>query len=77
MPLELYGTATCPYTAELRDALEWDEREFVEYDVETDAEAKRRMLEFCDGATAVPVLVEDRRVVQIGHNGRACYVAPG
>ncbi|MDQ2857761.1 MAG: glutathione S-transferase N-terminal domain-containing protein [Candidatus Eremiobacteraeota bacterium] len=74
--LELYGTATCPYTAELREALQWDEREYVEYDVESDAEAKRRMLALCEGTMAVPVLVEDERVVQVGYNGRACYVAP-
>lgn len=74
--LELYGTQTCPYTTELRDSLLWDEREFVEYDVERDADAKRRLLELCEGTTAVPVLVEDERVVQVGYNGRACYVTP-
>jgi mycoredoxin len=75
--LELYGTATCPYTAELREDLEFRGRDFVEYDVDDDADALRRMtaLAGSGGAAAVPVLVEDGRVVQVGYNGRSCYVA--
>jgi glutaredoxin 3 len=74
--LELYGTATCPYTAELREDLEFRGRDFVEYDVENDRDAMRRMNALCgSGAAAVPVLVEGGRVVQIGHGGRSCYVA--
>lgn len=34
--LELFGTASCPYTQELREWLEWRRREFVEYDIEAD-----------------------------------------
>ena len=34
MTLELFGGGGCPFTAELREQLEWDGREFVEYDVE-------------------------------------------
>ena len=41
--LELYGTAGCPYTQDMREWLEWNNSEFVEYDVETDSEARRRM----------------------------------
>jgi mycoredoxin len=74
--LELYGTATCPYTAELREDLEFRGRDFVEYDVERDGDAMRRMSALCgSAAAAVPVLVEDGRVVQVGHGGRSCYVA--
>jgi len=75
--LELYGTATCPYTAELREDLEFRGRDFVEYDVDNDAEALRRMAALAagGGAAAVPVLVEDGRVLQVGYNGRSCYVA--
>jgi mycoredoxin len=73
--LELYGTKTCPYTAELRADLEFRGRTFVEYDVEDDAEAQRRMTAFRPGAAAVPVLVEDGRVVQVGYEGRSCYIA--
>jgi glutaredoxin 3 len=74
--LELYGTTTCPYTAELREDLEFRGREFVEYDVESDGDAMRRMSALCgSGAAAVPVLVEDGRVVQVGYGGRSCYVA--
>jgi glutaredoxin 3 len=75
--LELYGTATCPYTAELREDLEFHGRDFVEYDVDDDADALRRMtaLSASGSAAAVPVLVEDGTVLQVGYNGRSCYVA--
>lgn len=73
--LELYGTTTCPYTAELREDLEFRGRDFVEYDVDNDAAALRRMSALCgSGPAAVPVLVEDGRVVQVGFGGRSCYV---
>ena len=74
--LELYGTATCPYTAELREDLEFRGRDFVEYDVDNDAGARKRMTAAVGGggAAAVPVLVEDGRVLQVGYNGRSCYV---
>jgi mycoredoxin len=72
--LELYGTKSCPYTAELREQLEWDGREFDEHDVEEDGEALARMVALT-GQRTVPVLVEDGRVVQIGWQGRGCIVA--
>ena len=72
---ELYGTASCPYTQEMRESLEWQGRDFVEYDVEADAEALRRMLDATGGQRTVPVLVEDGRAVQIGWQGRGCIVA--
>jgi len=76
MALELYGTPTCPYTCEVREQLEWDDRAFVEYDVEADAEARGRLRQLCPGgALSVPVLVEDGVVKAVGHNGRSCYVA--
>lgn len=74
MPLELYGTASCPYTAELRAELEWKAREFTEYDVEADAQALARMLQLNRGNRTVPVLVEDGCVKQVGVNGRGCFV---
>jgi mycoredoxin len=74
--LELYGTKSCPYTAQLRDDLEFRGRDFVEHDVEGDLDALRRMIEVSGGGGAVPVLVEDGRVVQVGYEGRSCYVAP-
>jgi len=40
---ELYGTASCPYTRELREWLEWKNCDFEEYDVEADPEAYARM----------------------------------
>ncbi|MGH9569934.1 MAG: Uxx-star family glutaredoxin-like (seleno)protein [Candidatus Angelobacter sp.] len=72
--LELYGTARCPYTQDMREWLEWNRREFLEYDVEADAEARRRMRELDGSLRKVPVLVEDGKVVQIGWQGRGCSI---
>jgi glutaredoxin 3 len=74
---ELYGTSSCPYTRELREELEWRDQPFVEYDVEQDGEALRRVAALCGGSVSVPVLVEGGRVVQIGIGGRSCFVTPG
>jgi glutaredoxin len=72
--LELYGTAHCPYTHDMREWLEWNRREFQEYDVEADLEARRRMRALDHNLRRVPVLVEDGRIVQIGWQGRGCPV---
>ena len=77
MPLELYGTQSCPYTAELRSQLQWDDRSFLEYDVDRDAAARERLFALVKGPVSVPVLVEEGRIVQIGWQGRACYVTSG
>lgn len=74
--LELFGSAGCPFTAELREQLEWDGRDFDDHDVETDAAAFARMVALTGGRTSVPVLVEDGRVVQVGWQGRSCLAAP-
>ncbi|HEY3838673.1 MAG TPA: Uxx-star family glutaredoxin-like (seleno)protein [Bryobacteraceae bacterium] len=71
---ELFGTAGCPYTREMREDLEWRGEEFVEYDVESDPEARARMLEISPGQRAVPVLVEGGKVVRVGWQGRSCVV---
>ncbi|MGI8958191.1 MAG: Uxx-star family glutaredoxin-like (seleno)protein [Bryobacteraceae bacterium] len=75
--IELYGTASCPYTQELREWLEWKGRDFEEYDVEADAEALMRMHEATNGQRTVPVLIEDGKVTQIGWQGHGCVVAKG
>ena len=72
--LELYGTARCPHTGEMRDWLEWKRREFVEYDVEADPAARRRMREIAAGQRTGPILVEDGKVVQVGWQGHGCLV---
>jgi glutaredoxin len=69
---ELYGTARCPYTQEMREWLEWSGREFTEYDVDADSEALKRMGEATNGQRTVPVLIEDGKAVQIGWQGRGC-----
>ena len=72
--LELYGTARCPHTSEMREWLEWKRNEFVEYDVEADSVARGRMREIARGQRTVPILVEDGKVVQVGWQGRGCIV---
>ena len=71
---ELFGTAACPYTQEMREWLEWHGREFVEHDVDRDPAALERMRAATGGQTTVPVLLEDGRVAQIGWQGRGCVV---
>ena len=71
---ELFGTASCPYTQEMREFLEWRGEEFVEYDVESNDEARARMLRLSGGQRTVPVLIEDGKVTQIGWQGRGCIV---
>ena len=73
--LELYGSAHCPYTQELRDWLEWRQRDFAEYDVDADHEATARPRSLTGGALSVPVLVEDGRVIQVGWQGRSCILS--
>ena len=72
--LELYGSAACPYTSEMREWLEWKGREFVEFDVELDAEAHKRMHALVQAPYTVPVLVEDGKVLQVGWQGRGCII---
>ncbi len=74
MLLELYGTRGCPYTAELRAELDWQGRPYVEHDVEADGVARSRLQSLLGGACSVPVLVADGRVVQVGYDGRSCYL---
>ena len=71
---ELFGTATCPYTRDMRDWLEARRADFVEYDVEVDPDARGRMRQLAGAQRMVPVLVEEGRVVQIGWQGRGCLV---
>jgi glutaredoxin len=72
--LELYGTARCPHTGEMREWLEWKRSDFVEYDVEADPVARERMREIARGQRTVPILVEDGRIVQVGWQGHGCIV---
>ncbi len=72
--LELFGTARCPHTAEMRDWLEFRRKEFVEYDVEVDPDARQRMRELTGGQRSVPILMEDGKVSQVGWQGRCCML---
>jgi glutaredoxin len=72
--LELYGTASCPYTRELRESLDWSRRDFLEYDIEADPRARERLRSLDSTLYTVPVLVEDGKVIQIGWQGRGCVL---
>jgi glutaredoxin len=73
--LELYGATNCPYTSELREWLEWKGTDFTEYDIETDAHARERIRAIAHPPLAVPLLVEDGKIIQVGWQGRSCLVA--
>ncbi len=72
--LELFGTARCPHTQEMRDWLEFRRCAFIEYDVEADPSARRRMRELSGGQCTVPMLAEDGKIVQVGWQGQGCIV---
>jgi glutaredoxin 3 len=72
--VELYGTAGCPYTRDMREWLELRGADFVEYDVETDRAARERLRAVAGPERTVPVLVQDGAVVQVGWQGRGCVV---
>ena len=71
---ELFGTAGCPHTSELRDWLELRRVQFAEFDVEADPEARRRMRAYAGAERTVPILVQDGAVVQVGWQGRGCVI---
>jgi len=73
-PVELYTTAGCPYSAAAREDLEWRGVDFVEYDVDADTEARRRMRELTGDGRTVPVIVEEGKPVQVGWMGRGCVI---
>jgi glutaredoxin len=72
--LELFGTARCPFTREMREWLELRGCEFDEYDVEVDSQARERMRTVAQPPYTVPLLVKDGKVVQVGWQGRGCAV---
>jgi mycoredoxin len=72
--LELYGTASCPFTREMRESLELRGLEFVEFDVEADSAALRRLQAIARPPLTVPILVKNGTIVQMGWEGRSCVV---
>lgn len=72
--LELYGAARCPYTQDMRDWLEFSRKDFIEYDVEADPEARQRMRDLDCSLRKIPVLVENGKVLQVGWQGHGCPV---
>jgi glutaredoxin 3 len=73
-PVELYTSSGCPYSAAAREDLEWRGIEFVEYDVDQDAQARARLLQLTGGTRTVPVIVEEGKPVQVGWMGRGCVM---
>ena len=71
---ELFGTASCQYTSEVREWLEMRRADFQEFDVEIDEDARRCMRAYVGMERTVPVLVQDGKVVQVGWQGRGCVV---
>lgn len=71
--LVLFGSASCPYTAQVREDLEWRREPFVEYDVDANEQALEQMLRLTGGDRTIPVLSDGDRVVQVGYEGRGCY----
>ncbi len=74
MNVELYTASGCQYSEAAREDLEWRGVEFVEYDVEKDEEARKRMLEITGGNRTVPVIVEEGKPAQIGWMGQGCFI---
>ncbi len=72
--LELYGSAGCPYTREMREWLEWKGSSFQEYDIDADTDARERMRLLAQVPYTVPLLVQDGKVIQVGWQGRGCVV---
>jgi glutaredoxin 3 len=58
----------------MREWLEWKGREFTEYDVENDSQARERLRSLAQAPFSVPLLVEDGRVIQVGWQGSSCVV---
>lgn len=77
MKTELFGASGCPYTRDMREWLDWNKRDFIEHDVESDPEALATLRAATGGQSLVPVLMEDGRAVQIGWQGRSCFVGGG
>jgi glutaredoxin 3 len=75
--LELYGSASCPYTSEMREWLEWKGSAFTEYDVDADAQARERIRALAQPPFTVPILVEDGKIVKVGWQGRGCVINAG
>jgi glutaredoxin 3 len=73
-PVELYTSSGCPYSAAAREDLEWRGIEFVEYDVDKDAQARARLLQLTGGTRTVPAIVEEGKPVQVGWMGRGCVM---
>jgi len=71
--LELFGTACCPHTRDMREWLEWRGCDFIEHDIDADRDAAVRLRQLTT-QRLVPVLVEDGKVIEVGWRGSGCVV---
>jgi glutaredoxin len=71
-PLELYGASDCPYTRDMREWLERRRCEFIEYDVDADTIARKRLDTIAGPHGIIPVLVSCGTVIQVGWRDRGC-----
>jgi glutaredoxin 3 len=58
----------------MREWLEWRGREFTEYDVEADSQARDSLRALAQPPFSVPLLLEDGKVIQVVGKGRSCVV---
>jgi len=70
--VQLFGSSSCPHTAEMRDDLDLRGIKFTEFDVETNLSAYRRLQNLTNGQSVVPVLATDAEVTRVGWHGRTC-----
>ena len=73
--LELFGTAGCQQTQEMREWLEWRGDDFVEYDVEADLEARQECVPFRAGSEPCPSSLMEEKLFRSGGKAAAALLA--
>ncbi len=64
--LEIYIKPGCPYCRKARDYYNEHNREFVEYDAQSDRERRAEMFRYSDNDPTVPCIVENGVYIQSG-----------
>ena len=62
MKIEVYSTPNCPYCVKVKNFLNQEKFDFIEYDVSKDKEKRKEMVDKSD-QMSVPVTVIDGKVV--------------
>jgi glutaredoxin 3 len=58
----------------MREWLEWQRCDFIEYDLDADRTARKRLRDLTGGQRSVPVLIEGDKVLLVGWQGRTCMI---